>query len=55
MIAVKHYQIGDIKIKISSDFVLPTSKDTIYKKFLTPSMDADARYSICKLKQKSYA
>jgi hypothetical protein len=54
MIAVNHYQIGDIKIKISSDIVLPTAKNPLYKKFLVLAKDADAWYSFSELEQKLY-
>jgi hypothetical protein len=48
------YQIGDVKIKISSDIVLPTKKSALYKKFLVLAKDADALYSFSELEQKSY-
>jgi hypothetical protein len=55
MIDVNFYQIGNIKIKISSDIVLPTKKNALYKKFLVPAKDADAHYFFFELKRKSYS
>jgi hypothetical protein len=54
MIAVNHYRIGDVKIKLSSDIVLPLTKSVLYKKFLASSKEADACYSFSELDRKSY-
>jgi hypothetical protein len=54
VIDVNNYQIGNIKIKISSDIVIPTTKSALYKNFLVPSADADASYFFFQLKRKSY-
>jgi hypothetical protein len=54
MIFVNHYKIGDVRIKISSDIVLPETKNTLFKKFLVQPMDMDARYSFHELERKSY-
>ncbi|MBN2398991.1 MAG: hypothetical protein JXI33_01480 [Candidatus Aminicenantes bacterium] len=54
MIDVNHYQIGNVKVKISSDIVLPATKSMLYEKFLAPPGDANARYSIFELETKSY-
>jgi hypothetical protein len=54
MICVNHYKIGDVRIKISSDIVLPKTKNTLFKKFLVQPMDIDAQYSFHELERKSY-
>jgi hypothetical protein len=54
MIHVNHYQIGEIILKISSDIVLPTTKNVLFKKFLVPPVSANAQYSFFELKKESY-
>jgi hypothetical protein len=54
MITANHYRIGDVKIKISSDIVLPVIKSAIYEKFLVPSRDADAHCSFLELSRESF-
>jgi hypothetical protein len=48
-----YYQIGDTKIKISSDIVFPISKSAIFKKFMVLPINSDAQYSFFELKRKS--
>ena len=54
MMYESQYKIGNVKIKISSDIILPVMKNPLYEKFLVPPVAATARYSFFELKRKSY-